>query len=357
MGKKRYLAYAVVAAILAVLVYMQFRTWKDFDWATFWSEGRQLNPGHIILAIALIYFSYVLRAIRWKIFLRPVRKDASAIELIPPTLVGFTGLALLGRPGELIRPYLIARRTGLTFSSQMAAWAVERIFDIGGFTVLMVLAIFLPTELRYLPNPEIYPRLRLGGFLLVALVAGLALGALLIAKFGEAVAAWIEIRFAHLAANVGHRVAQKVREFHGGLDTIHSPLAFLQLTGVSILMWWIIALAYREVTHAYGPALEHMTVSKVLLLMGSSMLGSLIQLPGVGGGSQLATISALQHIFNASHELAASCGILLWVVTFVSVVPAGLLLAHRERLSLRKLSKESEQEETRAELSPSPPAA
>jgi len=357
MGKKRYLAYAVVAAILAVLVYMQFRTWKDFDWATFWSEVRQLSPGHIVLAIALIYLSYVLRAVRWKIFLQPVRKDASTVALIPPTLVGFTGLALLGRPGELIRPYLIARRTGLTFSSQMAAWAIERIFDIGGFTVLMVLAIFLPTELRYLPNPEIYPRLRVGGFLLVALVAGLALGALLIAKFGEAVAAWIEARFAHLAANLGHRVAQKVREFHGGLDTIHSPLAFLQLTGVSILMWWIIALAYREVTHAYGPALGHMTVSKVLLLMGSSMLGSLIQLPGVGGGSQLATISALQHIFNASHELAASCGILLWVVTFVSVVPAGLLLAHRERLSLRRLSEESEQEETRAELSPSPPAA
>jgi len=354
MGKKRYLAYAVVATILAVLVYMQFRTWKDFDWATFWSEGRDLNPIHIVLAVALVYLSYVLRAVRWKIFLRPVRQGASTLGLISPTLVGFTGLALLGRPGELIRPYLIARRTGLTFSSQIAVWAVERIFDIGGFTVLMVLAIFLPTELRYLPNPEIYPRLRVGGFLLVVLVAGLALGAFLIAKFGEAVAVWIEARFAHLAANLGHRIAQKVREFRGGLDTIHSPLAFLQLTGVSVLMWWIIALAYREVTHAYGPALEHMTVSKVLLLMGSSMLGSLVQLPGVGGGSQLATISALQHIFNASHELAASCGILLWVVTFVSVVPAGLLLAHRERLSLRKVAEETEQEEARAELSPSP---
>jgi uncharacterized protein (TIRG00374 family) len=357
MGKKRYLAYAVVATILAVLVYMQFRTWKDFDWATFWSEGRDLNPIHIVLAVALVYLSYVLRAVRWKIFLRPVRQGASTLGLISPTLVGFTGLALLGRPGELIRPYLIARRTGLTFSSQIAVWAVERIFDIGGFTVLMVLAIFLPTELRYLPNPEIYPRLRVGGFLLVVLVAGLALGAFLIAKFGEAVAVWIEARFAHLAANLGHRIAQKVREFRGGLDTIHSPLAFLQLTGVSVLMWWIIALAYREVTHAYGPALEHMTVSKVLLLMGSSMLGSLVQLPGVGGGSQLATISALQHIFNASHELAASCGILLWVVTFVSVVPAGLLLAHRERLSLRKVAEETEQEEARAELSPSPPVA
>jgi glycosyltransferase 2 family protein len=353
MDKKRYLAYAVVAAILAALIYMQFRTWKDFDWPTFWDQSRQVSPRHILNAVGLIYLSYFLRALRWKIFLRPVRKEASAIGLIPPTLIGFTGLTLLGRPGELIRPYLIARRTNLTFSSQMAVWAVERIFDIGAFTVLMVLAIFLPTELRFLP---IYLRLRVGGFLLVALVAGLALVAFLVAKFGEAVAAWIEIRFSHLAANFGHRVAQKVREFHGGLDTIHSPLSFLQLSGVSVLMWWFIALAYLEVTHAYGTPLEYMTVSKVLLLMGSSMLGSLIQLPGVGGGSQLATISALQHIFNASHELAASCGILLWVTTFVSVVPVGLLLAHRERLSLRKLSEETEQEEARAELSPSPPA-
>jgi uncharacterized protein (TIRG00374 family) len=356
MDKKRYLAYAVVAAILAALIYVQFRTWKNFDWPTFWDQSRQVSLRHILNAVGLIYLSYFLRALRWKIFLRPVRKEASAIGLIPPTLVGFTGLALLGRPGELIRPYLIARRTNLTFSSQMAVWAVERIFDIGAFTVLMVLAIFLPTELRSLPNPEIYPRLRVGGFLLIALVAGLALVAFLVAKFGEAVAAWIEIRLSHLASNFGHRVAQKVREFHGGLDTIHSPLSFLQLAGVSLLMWWFIALAYLEVTHAYGTPLEHMTVSKVLLLMGSSMLGSLIQLPGVGGGSQLATISALQHIFNASHELAASCGILLWVTTFVSVVPVGLLLAHRERLSLRKLSEETEQEEARTELSPSPPA-
>jgi uncharacterized protein (TIRG00374 family) len=354
MSKKRILAYAVVTAILAVLIYLQFRTWKDFDWPTFWRQWKQLSLLHILQALVLIYATYFLRALRWKIFLQPVRKDVSAIGLVQPTLIGFTGLALLGRPGELIRPYLIARRANLTFSSQMAAWAVERIFDVGGFTVLMVLAVFLPTELRFLP---IYLRLRVGGYVLIALVAGLAAAALLVAKYGESLAHWIEFRFSHLAANLGHRIAQRVREFHGGLDTIHTPLSFLQLSGVSILMWWIIALAYREVTHAYGVPLEHMTVSKVLLLMGSSMLGSLVQLPGVGGGSQLATISALQHIFNTSHELAASCGILLWLVTFVSVVPVGLLLAHRERLSLRKLSAESEQEEERAELSPSPPAS
>ena len=85
------------------------------------------------------------------------------------------------------------------------------------------------------------------------------------------------------------------------------------------------------------------------------MVGSVIQLPGVGGGSQLATIAALEHIFDVPKELAASCGIMLWLVTFVAVIPLGLLLAHRERLSLRKLSQESHQEEARQKRV-SPPA-
>jgi hypothetical protein len=43
---------------------------------------------------------------------------------------------------------------------------------------------------------------------------------------------------------------------------------------------------------------------------------------------------------------------MLWLVTFVAVIPVGLLLAHRERLSLRKLSKESHQKEEEVEAPP-----
>ena len=46
-------------------------------------------------------------------------------------------MVLFGRAGEPVRPYLIARREGVSFSSQVAAWLVERILDL-----LMVLLIF-----------------------------------------------------------------------------------------------------------------------------------------------------------------------------------------------------------------------
>jgi glycosyltransferase 2 family protein len=347
MNKKKYLAYAVVFLVLAGLVYLQFRTWKNFDWARLFQFG--LSWRHILHGVAYIYLAYFLRAVRWKIFLRPVRKEASILGLVPPTMIGFTGLALLGRAGELIRPYLIARRNNLPFASQVAVWAVERIFDVGGFTVLMVGAIFLPSKLRAFTlasPPEVQRWIHLTGYALIALVLGLLLGAMLVAYRGNRIAQWVEGHFAHLAENLGHRIAQKIREFTIGLNTIHGPIAFLELSAVSVLMWWIIALAYKEVTHAYGAPMAAMSVTKVLLLMGASMIGSLVQLPGVGGGSQLATISALDHIFHiVPQELAVSCGIMLWLVTFFAIVPVGLLLSHHERLSLRKLSEESEHAE------------
>jgi hypothetical protein len=120
-------------------------------------------------------------------------------------------------------------------------------------------------------------------------------------------------------------------------------------------MWFVIAVAYQEVTHSYGTAALDITRPQILLLMGASIFGSILQLPGIGGGSQVATIAALTRIFDVPPEMAASCGILLWLVTFAAVVPLGLMLAHHERLSLRKLSVESHRAE--GEKSGDPPAS
>ena len=345
MTKKRALLYALVASLLAILVYVQFRTWRNFDWGVFLSQTRQVRLMHIFGGIAYTYLAYGLRALRWRIFLRPVKKTTSA-KLLAPTIIGFTGLALLGRPGEMIRPYLIARKEELSFSSQLAVWTVERIFDIGGFAVLLAMAIFCSSSVKSL---DYYNSFRKGGLLLIALVAGLALAATLISMKGDVVAAWAERRLTGHVSGLGHKIAARVREFRGGLNTIHGASELAQLIVVSVGLWYIIALAYQQVTGGYGVSVLALPVSQVLLLMASSMVGSLVQLPGVGGGSQLATISTLQHVFKAPPELAASCGILLWLVTFMTVIPLGLALAHRERLSIRRLSHESHVQEELAE--------
>src|ERR1041385_1520794 len=115
MNKKRFLLTTLVIAILAILVFLQMKTWRRFEWDKFALATKDIRISLIIAGIALIYSVYVLRALRWKILLRPVC-HAQTRQLLGPTVIGFTGMALLGRPGELIRPFLIARRQKLGMS-------------------------------------------------------------------------------------------------------------------------------------------------------------------------------------------------------------------------------------------------
>ncbi len=136
MNTKRILVFGIVLVVLCLLIYLQVRTWKNFDWGVFWSRTDHVNPLGLIAGIALTYLAYVLRAVRWRIFLKPVCKTTTA-RLLGPQFIGFSALALLGRAGEMVRPYIIAKKERLTFTSQIAVWGVERIFDMGAFAVLL----------------------------------------------------------------------------------------------------------------------------------------------------------------------------------------------------------------------------
>ena len=69
------------------------------------------------------------------------------------------------------------------------------------------------------------------------------------------------------------------------------------------------------------------------------------QLPGVGGGAQVGTISALTLLFGIPGELAISAGIIVWLVTTMSVVPIGLLYAKIEGISIGQVARRSEDAE------------
>ena len=313
--------------------------------------------------MALIYLAYVLRAVRWAIFLQ-----AHGAHQLPPADraadLGFAALGLFGRAGEFARPYLIARKEKLTFTSQLAVWTVERFFDLGAVLVLM--AGFLATEGR-----DAGP--------------GAAAGACTAECSWRRAMPATSFRWSCGAGGAGASVLSAVSgprdgrqwccgracmSFKQGFNTIHDARSFVQLVVVSLAMWLMIAGAYIEVLHAYPQIpvpcrasagvqrvarMNTMKLEDVLLVMGSSMLGSVVQLPGGVGGSQLAVIGVLQsnlfsgEPYNITRELAVSCGIMLWLVTFMSVIPAGVLLARFEKISFLRLSEESSQEEEEVE--------
>jgi hypothetical protein len=81
-----------------------------------------------------------------------------------------------------------------------------------------------------------------------------------------------------------------------------------------------------------------------MLLMAASIGGSLLQLPIVGWFTQIAVTAAAMHTFyGAPIEAATACGALLLVVTFLCIIPAGLIFAQVEQVSLSRIAAESEE--------------
>jgi hypothetical protein len=307
-----------------------------------------VHIGLILVAVGFIYSSYFLRALRWKVFLTRI-KHARARDLIAPQIVGFTGLALLGRPGELVRPYLIARREGLTVTSQIGVWSMERIFDLGAFAILLSIDIFASPHLKQLAY---YAKIREVGYALLAGTALLAVALYYTHRWTDKVANGLCRVFSLISPNFGSTVEHKVRAFGEGLHTLRSLGSLVQALGLSLAVWMAIALAYLSVAHSY-PAVSPGTLppvtglrvlphamhfSDVFPLVASSMAGSVLQLPAVGGGSQLAIIAVLIAVFQVPRELAVSCGMMLWLTTFMACIPVGLILARRQHVSFRKVA-------------------
>jgi len=84
-----------------------------------------------------------------------------------------------------------------------------------------------------------------------------------------------------------------------------------------------------------------MTVGDTIVLMGFSIAGSALPIPG-GSGAWAAIVLAMTELFHIPAELAWGAGMIVWLVLNMSVVPGGLVYAKLEGVSLGQVVKVSE---------------
>jgi uncharacterized membrane protein YbhN (UPF0104 family) len=331
MKSRKALAWVAVLLVVALVVYTR-RGSIHFDWAVFAQQLRQVAWPHIAAGVALIYITYWLRAARWSVFLSATKK-VSPFALVGPQFIGFTAVALFGRLADVIRPALVAKRVGLPVAGQIAVYTIERMFDLGAAALIFSGALlFAPADL---PHHEVFVRT---GLISLAGTAFIAVFAVAIRIAGASVANAAHGLLRPLSPGIADSVADKIRAFREGLNAISSASDFAIAALISLAMWGLIGEAYVQTLHAFPatPALAEITYSRTMLLMGASIGGSLIQLPIIGWFTQIAvTAAAMNKFYGAPIEAATACGALLLFVTFLSIIPAGLIAARLSRISLK----------------------
>jgi uncharacterized protein (TIRG00374 family) len=310
---------------------------ENFSWERLGHSIRQARGSLLLAAVVGIYAGYAVRALRWMRFSRYLGRPTFT-NVFTSTVMGFATIFLFGRPAEPIRPLLIARKERLPVASVFGTYALERVFDTASTAVIMGLALlFLPRlESGDGAQSAVVTVARSTGFaLLVGLVAAIVF--LVYLRLGGAET--LERRLAgwHAASGWKRRFAGIFTSFSEGLQAIRTSGDLLAGIGYSALHWLLITVIYVLVAHSFGGRLAELGFRDALLVLAFSMVGSTLQLPGIGGGSQVASFLAFAKVFRIENEPAAAASIVLWLITFAASSLAGVPLLIREGWSMGEL--------------------
>jgi uncharacterized protein (TIRG00374 family) len=298
--------------------------------ATVWTEIRRADPLLVILATVVTALTYTIRAWRWQSLLAPIGPTRYSVAF-ETTVIGFAANSLIpGRVGEVLRPYLLARRESLNATSAFATIILERILDLA--TVLILFAVFVfgsapgtisgdPAQLGLVKfGGGVAAVSAVGGLLVLFALAGhperLGRGALRVERV-------LPSRFARVLAGF-------VETFAQGLAVMRDPVRLVTALALSFPMWMSIAAGIWLTSQAF-----HITFPYTgsFLVMTVLVVGVAAPTPGGLGAFHAAYQFAVTEFFAASYDRAVGAAIVLHALSFVPVTLLGLAFMAREGLT------------------------
>jgi glycosyltransferase 2 family protein len=327
---------ALAAAALALWGLRDHWASGGFHWSAFARSFAELRWQWVAASFLVALATYYGRALRWSVMLQPLRPDARIWSLCKATIIGFTAVVLLGRPGEFVRPYLISIRERVPLSSQFAAWFLERICDLLAMLLMFGFALSQIQSSRARLGPQFRWVFEAGGYAVAVLVLICVVILVMLGRFPAVTRERLVKALGFLPERHHLKVERAIGAFMDGTASTTSHGSVLRLTLYTALEWGLIALCMGCLFRSH-PATSSFRIQDVVIFMGFVAFGSVLQIPGVGGGVQIVAVVILTRFYGVALEVASSLAIMVWLITFVGIVPAGILLAFHEGINWRKL--------------------
>jgi uncharacterized protein (TIRG00374 family) len=340
-------------AVLLVIGFVIYRSsgmihLADFSGTKLLHAVRNANPLLLLLSIVAIYGCYALRSLRWQVFQQNLGSSRFAI-IYAMTLAGFASVFLLGRAGEPVRPLLLSRKEKLPIADLFGIYVLERLFDLASTAVIAAIGLLLFKASAHAGGPASKLELaaRTTGSLFSAGVVAAIAFLVYLRLHGTAL---LERRLQGWVKTHGWRAkaAGILLGFARGMQALRSWGQLALALFYSTIHWLLVLLVYLWVSHSFGGQLGAISLGDAMLLMSFTLVGSAVQLPGVGGGSQVASFLAYTTIFGVENEPAAAAAIVMWLITFAACSLVGVPLLIHEGMSLGALREMAEHEKEAA---------
>ena len=307
---------------------------RSADLGAIWQEMQAGNPGLLLVALVATASLYVVRVWRWQLLLNPIGRVRFS-NALRATIIGFGLSALLpARPGEVVRPYVLARREGISATAAFATILLERLLDLVAVLLLFGVCITLFDADLVVTDARVLRAVEAGGT--VSAVAALATLGLTFTIAGrpELLDRMLEGVRRLLPGAAGRLVARLTGKFTAGLGVVRQPRGIAGAFALSLTHWIVVAISVWAVAAAYRLPLPP---SGALVMLALLVLGVSVPTPGGVGGFHAAFQIGATALYGAPADRAAAAAIVLHAITFVPVAAVSLVLMAREGVSLTSM--------------------
>ncbi|MDB4917390.1 MAG: hypothetical protein JWM95_5034 [Gemmatimonadetes bacterium] len=303
----RALRLGLTLLILAMLVVFATKV----NWHQIGASILTVNKPMLLAAALVNLLSIVVKGVRWWIFLRPI--GATSLPLALRATFAGAGLnnVLVANGGEAARVVFVSRSAHITSARVLATLALERLFELIGYVVLLSLAV------TFLDLPSMLGKLK--PFAIIALVA---MGGLLV---------WL-LKRPDVIETVGGpkpgtwqgRLKQYGSRFIGTIGNISSGPRFAWALVLSVLAWTLQVATYQMT--AVAAHFPMTTVSTIAALLAVNV-GFLARLTPGNVGVFQAAYAAAAVAFGLDKNAAIAVALLIQAQQILPVTALGVALA------------------------------
>lgn len=296
--------------------------------------------------VPMIVVSHLLRAVRWRLLLRPAAPSVRVSTAFSAVMIGYAVNTIVPRLGEVVRPWIFARREQLPMPLAGSSVLVERVIDV--LTLLLsitALVVISPDVVQtVLPGVTVQTLgLKLG---LPALVL---IGILVLVVFTNVGPRLVNRTIGRVRPQLAQTIDGMLLSVRDGMRAVREPRLYIWLVILSILVWvfYIIPIWVTAQAMPYASAQTLTLAGATTLLLVISVGVTIAPTPGAFGVYQSFAQLGLMALTSATASEALAFAMIAWLVNYgISFVVGGICWLNESRhgitfASLRRIQHSS----------------
>jgi uncharacterized protein (TIRG00374 family) len=321
--KSHKLNILISTLLLALFLYLAFR---NVNLGELVSILENTNYLYIFIGMTIgVVFGILVRSLRWRVLLTPIKANTSLKNLYSATSIGYMVNNLIPRSGEVVRPYLLGKNENISKASAFGTVIIERIIDTVMFLLMFGVAlIYFKSRIS-----KAFPEISSAVIILAALIFLLLFWILFMMFKTEQSLKIVRFVTRILPERYRLKIEKIFSSLVSGFDVLKKPNLFLKIAAYSILLWFVYLLGTFIPFYSFGiivnsgAGLFHELWNANLLLVLISV-AMFIPVPAATGPYHYVCKVTLMSIFSVSELKALSYATSTHLMSFLVYLAVGL---------------------------------